>query len=126
MEKKELTPEELEELKQRHIRSFVMRRGHISNAQKRALEEALPRYAVEYEPKLLDFNAAFGREAPVVLEIGCGMGETTCAIAATRKSTSSDAKSSPPAWARLRSVSMKWRSPMCASCVTMPLRSCAT
>ena len=82
MEKKELTPEELEELKQRHIRSFVMRRGHISNAQKRALEEALPRYAVEYEPKLLDFNAAFSREAPVVLEIGCGMGETTCAIAA--------------------------------------------
>ena len=82
MEKKELTPEKLEELKQRHICSFVMRRGHISNAQKRALEEALPRYAVEYEPKLLDFNAAFSREAPVVLEIGCGMGETTCAIAA--------------------------------------------
>ena len=48
MEKKELTPEELEELKNRHIRSFVLRRGHISNAQKRALEEELPQYAVEY------------------------------------------------------------------------------
>lgn len=82
MEKKELTPEELEELKNRHIRSFVMRRGHISNAQKRALEEQLPRYAVEYAAAPLDFTAAFGREAPVVLEIGCGMGETTAAIAA--------------------------------------------
>mgnify|MGYP007107562608 CR=1 FL=1 len=50
MEKKELTPEELEELKNRHIRSFVLRRGHISNAQKRALEEELPQYAVEYLP----------------------------------------------------------------------------
>ena len=45
MEKPELTPEELEALKNRHIRSFVMRRGHISAAQKRALEETFPRYA---------------------------------------------------------------------------------
>ncbi|MDO5532404.1 tRNA (guanosine(46)-N7)-methyltransferase TrmB [Sutterella sp.] len=82
MEKKELTPEELEELKNRHIRSFVMRRGHISNAQKRALEEILPRYAVEYTPAPLAVTEIFGREAPLVLEIGCGMGETTAAIAA--------------------------------------------
>ena len=82
MEKKELTPEELEELKNRHIRSFVLRRGHISNAQKRALEEELPQYAVEYSASPLDFASVFGRKAPVVLEIGCGMGETTAAIAA--------------------------------------------
>lgn len=82
MEKKELTPEEIEALKHRHIRSFVLRRGHISNAQKRALEETLPRYEVAYEAKPLDFASVFGREAPVVFEIGCGMGETTAAIAA--------------------------------------------
>ena len=56
MEKKELTPEELEELKNRHIRSFVLRRGHISNAQKRALEEELPQYAVEYSASPLDLS----------------------------------------------------------------------
>ena len=82
MEKTELTPEELEALKNRHIRSFVMRRGHISAAQKRALEETFPRYQIEYRPETLDFTAAFGREADTVLEIGCGMGETTAAIAA--------------------------------------------
>ena len=82
MEKPELTPEELEALKNRHIRSFVMRRGHISAAQKRALEETFPRYQIEYRPETLDFTAAFGREADTVLEIGCGMGETTAAIAA--------------------------------------------
>ena len=65
MEKKELTPEELEELKNRHIRSFVLRRGHISNAQKRALEEELPQYAVEYSASPLDFASVFGRKAPV-------------------------------------------------------------
>ena len=82
MEKPELTSEELEALKNRHIRSFVMRRGHISAAQKRALEETFPRYQIEYRPETLDFTAAFGREADTVLEIGCGMGETTAAIAA--------------------------------------------
>ena len=80
-EKPELTPEELEALKKRHIRSFVMRRGHISAAQKRALDESLPQYQIEYAPELLDADKAFGRHAPLVLEIGCGMGETTAAIA---------------------------------------------
>ena len=65
MEKPELTPEELEALKNRHIRSFVMRRGHISAAQKRALEETFPRYQIEYRPETLDFTEAFGREANV-------------------------------------------------------------
>ena len=81
MEKKVLTPEELEALKSRHIRSFVLRRGHISNAQKRALDETLPRYEVAYSAESIDYAAVFGRSAPVVLEIGCGMGETTAAIA---------------------------------------------
>lgn len=78
---KELTPEELEELKNRHIRSFVLRRGHISVAQERAFEEIFPKYEVKYEVKPFDAEAAFGRKAPLVLEIGCGMGETTAAIA---------------------------------------------
>ena len=73
----DLTPEQIEELKHRHIRSFVLRRGHISAAQERALDELFPRYAVTYETKLFDAEAVFGRKAPLVLEIGCGMGETT-------------------------------------------------
>ncbi len=74
----------VEDFKKRHIRSFVMRRGHISAAQRRALEEALPRFQVEYTPEALDFEATFGRSGPVVFEIGCGMGETTAAIAQSR------------------------------------------
>ena len=82
MSTEELTPEQIEELKKRHIRSFSLRRGHISHAQERALEETFPLYEVPFEENPLDFEKAFGRRAPVVFEIGCGMGETTAAIAA--------------------------------------------
>jgi len=66
----------------RHIRSFAMRRGHVTQGQRRALEEHLPAIAVPYCAAALDAQAVFGRAAPLVLEIGFGMGETTAAIAA--------------------------------------------
>jgi len=66
----------------RPIRSFVLRQGRVSNAQARYLDEGLPRWGVPYRAGLLDLDALFGRRAPRILEIGCGMGETTAAIAA--------------------------------------------
>lgn len=69
----------------RHIRSFALRRGHVTNAQRRAYEQIFPRIAVPYAVAPLDYAAAFGRAAPTVLEIGFGMGETTAAIAQARR-----------------------------------------
>ncbi|MBI4986334.1 MAG: tRNA (guanosine(46)-N7)-methyltransferase TrmB [Rhodocyclales bacterium] len=66
----------------RPIRSFVLRQGRVSNAQARYLEEGMPRWGIPYGPAALDLERAFGRRAPRILEIGCGMGETTAAIAA--------------------------------------------
>jgi tRNA (guanine-N7-)-methyltransferase len=54
----------------------------MSAAQQRALDTLLPRLGIAYAPEPLDFIAVFGRIAPVILEIGFGMGETTAAIAA--------------------------------------------
>jgi tRNA (guanine-N7-)-methyltransferase len=65
----------------RHIRSFVLRQGRVSNAQRRAVETLLPMFGIAYAPALLDLDAAFGRPAPKILEIGFGMGETTAQIA---------------------------------------------
>ena len=65
----------------RAIRSFVLRQGRISPAQQRACEALLPRYGIPLDSEF-DWPAIFGRTAPVVLEIGFGMGETTAAIAA--------------------------------------------
>jgi tRNA (guanine-N7-)-methyltransferase len=64
------------------IRSFVRREGRITEAQKRALEELLPRYGVAPGESPLDFVALFGRDAPVHLEIGFGNGEALAAMAA--------------------------------------------
>ncbi|MEK6707575.1 MAG: tRNA (guanosine(46)-N7)-methyltransferase TrmB [Pseudomonadota bacterium] len=65
----------------RPIRSFVLRQGRVSNAQRRAHETLLPLYGIPFADDLLDLDKVFGRSAPKFLEIGFGMGETTAAIA---------------------------------------------
>jgi tRNA (guanine-N7-)-methyltransferase len=71
----------------RPIRSYVLRQGRVSNAQARAHETLLPRYGIEYSGKPVDLSTIFGRRAKTILEIGCGMGETTAAIAAAHPET---------------------------------------
>jgi tRNA (guanine-N7-)-methyltransferase len=66
----------------RHIRSYVLRQGRVSAAQRRAVDGLLPAFGIPYAPAICDLDAAFGRKAPRILEIGFGMGETTAAIAA--------------------------------------------
>ena len=65
----------------RPIRSFVLRQGRVSNAQRQALEKLMPEYGISLGTGLLDLEHIFGRSAPVFLEIGFGMGERTAAIA---------------------------------------------
>ncbi len=69
------------ENKHRRVRSFVTRAGRISNAQQRAIDQLLPIYGIQYRPEVLEFGEIFGRNAPTVLEIGFGMGETTAHLA---------------------------------------------
>ncbi len=63
------------------LRSFVLRQGHVSNAQRRAYKTLLLNYGIPFTESLLDLEKIFGRNAPKYLEIGSGMGETTAAIA---------------------------------------------
>ena len=58
----------------RPIRSYVLRQGRTTPAQKRALDELLPKYGIP-------FSAQQKLPNGLVLEIGSGMGETTAAIA---------------------------------------------
>ena len=71
----------------REIRSYVLRQGRMSPAQARAIDTLLPRFGLEYGNEPIDLGRVFGRTAPKVLEIGCGMGETTAAIADARRDT---------------------------------------
>jgi tRNA (guanine-N7-)-methyltransferase len=60
----------------RTIRSFVRRAGRLTPSQQRALFELWPSYGIDYGPEAIDFDKAFGRHAPIVLEIGFGNGDT--------------------------------------------------
>jgi tRNA (guanine-N7-)-methyltransferase len=68
----------------RPIRSYVLRQGRVTDAQRRACETLLPRFGMPYSRVPLDLDRVFGRVAPRILEIGFGMGETTARIAAQR------------------------------------------
>ena len=65
----------------RGIRSYVLRQGHMSDAQKAAMAEGLPKWGIEYQPETIDLNAVFGRDNDKVFEIGFGMGTATAHIA---------------------------------------------
>lgn len=65
----------------RSIRSFVLRQGHMTAAQQKAIDECWPCFGVDYQEGQTDLNACFGRAGPKVLEIGFGMGVATVEIA---------------------------------------------
>lgn len=72
---------ETAEQHKRSIRSFVLRQGHMTAAQQRAIDTLWPQFGLDYRAGPADLNAAFGRANPKVLEIGFGMGTATVEIA---------------------------------------------
>ena len=62
-----------------HVRSYNARRGRLSALTVARMEELAPRRTIPPGP--LDPAVAFGRVAPVVLEIGCGHGAAALAYA---------------------------------------------
>lgn len=67
---------------ERRIRSFVTRAGRLSPAQSRAIDTLGPRFCIPYVKEQYDFARTFPNDAPLILEIGFGMGHTTASIAA--------------------------------------------
>lgn len=65
----------------RRIRSFVTRAGRTSPAQQRARDTLGERYIVPPGTDALSYEVVFGRSAPIVLEIGFGMGAATAQVA---------------------------------------------
>lgn len=59
----------------RAVRSFVLRQGRMTPAQARAFDEHWARYGLVVGAQPVDLDAAFGRRARRVLEIGFGNGE---------------------------------------------------
>jgi tRNA (guanine-N7-)-methyltransferase len=73
-----------ETLKNRRIRSFVLRQGRLTKGQERALADVWPAFGIDYAENTLDLHQVFNRkESKKILEIGFGMGESTAKIAQT-------------------------------------------
>ncbi|MFN3305237.1 MAG: tRNA (guanosine(46)-N7)-methyltransferase TrmB [Roseateles sp.] len=67
----------------RAIKSFVTRAGRMGTGQIKALAELGPKFVLPYKAERMDPAQVFGRQAPLVLEIGFGMGGATAEIAQT-------------------------------------------
>lgn len=65
----------------RKVRSFVKREGRLTKGQARSLEEFWSTMGLNHEDGLIDANAIFGNDNPVVLEIGFGMGKSLVEMA---------------------------------------------
>jgi tRNA (guanine-N7-)-methyltransferase len=70
--------------RRRPVRSYVLRKGRVTEGQRRALRELWPRYGVEPGDGPLDFGALFGNDRPVIMEIGFGNGAATWRMARDR------------------------------------------
>lgn len=69
------------EFRQKSIRSFVVRAGRMTEGQRKAFDDHWPDYGLSLFDGKVDWPTVFGRRAPVVLEIGFGMGDSLLAMA---------------------------------------------
>jgi tRNA (guanine-N7-)-methyltransferase len=65
----------------RSARSFTIRRGRRGPQKEHALQVLVPQLAIPLAVSPVQFVDAFGRSAPLIVDIGFGSGETTLALA---------------------------------------------
>ncbi len=58
----------------RTVKSYVLRQGRLTASQNHAIATLWPEYGINWQQQLLDMQQCFGRSAPLVFEIGFGMG----------------------------------------------------
>ena len=65
----------------RTIKSYVLRAGRMTQRQQQGWSDLYPHYCLPVDKGLWDFKLAFARNAPTVLEIGFGMGQSLLQMA---------------------------------------------
>jgi len=63
------------------IKSYVIRKGHFTEAQQKAYDLLSGSFIIPFSEENIDFKSAFGNENGVTLEIGFGSGFATAALA---------------------------------------------
>ena len=65
----------------RPIRSYVIRSGRLTDAQRTAIESHWDKYVVEFTGEALDIDALFALPSKLTVEIGFGMGDSLLEMA---------------------------------------------
>ena len=68
----------------RSIRSFVIREGRFTAAQKKAFNELWPRYGIANSDDKIKFIDHFAKTQPLILDVGFGNGDSLIALAQQR------------------------------------------
>ena len=71
----------MDDVRRRSVRSFVIRAGRMTAAQRRALDELGERYLIAFHGEPLDLDRLFGRPAARTVEVGFGAGDALIALA---------------------------------------------
>lgn len=69
------------EFKKKAIRSYVIRGGRMTEAQEKAFAQWWPSYGLSLHDGAISVEEVFGRVAPLVVEVGFGMGDSLLAMA---------------------------------------------
>lgn len=69
------------QFRDKSVRSFVVRGGRMTEGQRRAFDTAWPRYGLSLDDGMANFPQLFGRPAPLIVEVGFGMGDSLLQMA---------------------------------------------
>tara|TARA_B110001452_G_scaffold103231_1_gene85672 strand:- start:15900 stop:16595 length:696 start_codon:yes stop_codon:yes gene_type:complete len=75
------------EYRKKSIRSYVVRAGRMTDAQRNAFTQGWPAYGLTLAAGAIDIDSIFGRVGPKILEIGFGMGDSLLQMAAADPET---------------------------------------
>ena len=75
------------EVKQRRIRSFVVRGGRMTDGQQKAYDANWEVYGLDVANGRIAYEDVFGRTSDVVLEVGFGMGASLLTMAKENPNT---------------------------------------
>ena len=74
-------PDSVPDENKRPIRSYVIRSGRLTDAQRKAIESYWDKYVVEYAMEPLELETLFEKPQPLTVEIGFGMGDSLLEMA---------------------------------------------
>jgi tRNA (guanine-N7-)-methyltransferase len=75
------------EYRKKSIRSYVVRAGRMTEAQRKAFDTGWRHYGLKLADGVIDIEAVFGRSGPKVVEIGFGMGDSLLQMATAAPDT---------------------------------------